>query len=237
MASDNDNLKSTNKILVVALIIAAFFLGTLTNKVATSEKNVLPATAPSPQAQQPSAPAPATEIAPVTDKDHIRGNKNAKLTLVEYSDFECPYCKSFHPTMQEALGTYGDDVRWVYRHYPITSIHSSAQKAAEASECVTELGGEDKFWEYVDKIFASPDAVTIPSLSPFAVEVGINQAQFQSCLDSGKYAEKVTENLSKHQFGTPATFIIDSKGNTSDNLGGAIPFAQLKQAIDKVLAK
>lgn len=238
MASEIDNLKSSNKILVVALIIAAFFLGSLTNKVATLEKGSSPSVAG--EATQIVSPttAPSQKPKDVTDNDHIRGNKNAKITLVEYSDLECPFCKTFHPTMQQAMDTYGDQVRWVYRHYPL-SFHANAQKEAEASECVAELGGDDKFWEFIDRIFerttGNGTGFALTALGPLAEEIGVNQAQFQSCLDIGKYAAKVTENLSKHQFGTPATFIIDSKGNTSENLGGAIPFAQLKQAIDTAL--
>lgn len=238
MASDIDNLKSTNKILIVVLIIAAFFLGSLTNKVATLEKGSSPSVAgESTQTVSPTS-APSQKPKDVTDNDHIRGNKNAKITLVEYSDLECPFCKTFHPTMQQAMDTYGDQVRWVYRHYPL-SFHANAQKEAEASECVAELGGDDKFWEFIDRIFerttGNGTGFALTALGPLAEEIGVNQAQFQSCLDIGKYAAKVTENLSKHQFGTPATFIIDSKGNTSENLGGAIPFAQLKQAIDTAL--
>lgn len=237
-STEIDKIKSTNKALIVTLIVASFFLGFLTNKVATLEKGSSPTVAPVGNTQQPAAAAPATEIAPVTDNDHIRGNKNAKITLVEYSDLECPFCKTFHPTMQQAMDTYGDQVRWLYRHYPL-SFHANAQKEAEASECVADLGGDDKFWEFIDRIFerttGNGTGFALTALGPLAEEIGVNQAQFQSCLDIGKYAAKVTENLSKHQFGTPATFIIDSKGNTSENLGGAIPFAQLKQAIDTAL--
>lgn len=84
------------------------------------------------------------------DSDHIKGNKDAKITIVEYSDMECPYCQRFHPTMQQVIADYGDKVNWVYRHFPLTSIHPNAMNLALSSECVAELEGNDKFWEFVD---------------------------------------------------------------------------------------
>src|SRR5690606_34807350 len=91
------------------------------------------------------ASANLENIAPVTADDHIRGNPNAPLMIVEYSDFDCPYCKSFHVTMQKIIEEYGPSgkVAWVYRHLPLTSLHPSAAYIAETSECVAELGGND----------------------------------------------------------------------------------------------
>ena len=249
MTSEVDKSKSTNRILIVALIIASFFLGSLTNKVSYLEKGktnldtktVLPKAAPN--KQQPAAETPSGKIKPVTDKDHIRGNKNAKLTLVEYSDLECPFCKRFHPTMQELLKAYGDKIRWVYRHFPL-SFHANAQKEAEASECVADLGGNDKFWEFTDKIFERTEAngtgFALDKLGPLASELGVNQAEFQTCLDSGKYEKLVKNQIEDVSTGgvsgTPATFVIDSKGN-SQIVVGAQPIEAFKTIIDQELSK
>lgn len=241
--SDVEKLKSTNKILIVALIIAAFFLGSLTNKVATLEKNGSP-TITTQSSKQAVAPitAPVTQKPKdITDKDHIRGNKNAKITMLEYSDLECPFCKSFHPTMQELLKTYGDKIRWVYRHFPL-SFHANAQKEAEASECIAELGGNDAFWKYVDTIFdkttSNGTGFALEKLGPLASELGVNQAQFQSCLDSGKYEKLVKDQIADGTGagvnGTPSTFIIDSKLN-SQIVVGAQPIESFKTLIDKDL--
>ena len=92
---------------------------------------------------------------PVTPADHILGNPNAEVFIVEYSDLECPFCKQFHKSMLEIMSEYGAEgkVAWVYRHFPLDQLHSKARKEAEATECATELGGNDAFWEYTNKIF------------------------------------------------------------------------------------
>jgi len=247
MASETDKIKSTNRILVVALIIAAFFLGSLTNKVSYLEKGKTAANTPQtvlPQAVPPDdspAQKAAGKIKPVTSSDHIRGNADAKLTLVEYSDFECPFCQRFHPVTQELLKTYGDKIRLVYRHFPL-AFHANAQKEAEASECIAELGGNDAFWKYVDTIFerttANGTGFALDKLGPLAAELGINQAEFQTCLDSNKYEKLVKDQIADGTTGgvsgTPSTFIINPKGETQ-LIVGAQPTEALKTAIDSSL--
>lgn len=94
-------------------------------------------------------------IPEVTKDDHATGAKKPKVYLVEYSDYQCPYCKKHHPTMKQVLQEYGDKVAWVYRHFPLDNLHPYARKLAEGAECAAELGGNDKFWEYTYKIFES----------------------------------------------------------------------------------
>lgn len=95
----------------------------------------------------------AAQIPPVSDQDHVRGNRGAKVLLIEYSDFECPFCSNFHATAQQIIDEYGDDVAWIYRHYPLDQLHPNARPAAIASECVTEIGGDEAFWKFADEAF------------------------------------------------------------------------------------
>jgi len=92
-------------------------------------------------------------VPPLRDSDHVRGKKDAKVLMIEYTDFECPFCQRFHPTTKQALTEYGDQVAHVIRHYPLRSIHPSAQKLAEGAECAAELGGNEAFWNYADAVF------------------------------------------------------------------------------------
>lgn len=96
-------------------------------------------------------------VKPVSEEDHIRGSSTAKVTVVEYSDFECPYCQQFHQTMKQILEAYEDDqVAWVFRHMPIQQLHPQAPRLARASECVADIGGEDAFWTFADELFSGP---------------------------------------------------------------------------------
>lgn len=232
--------------LIGALIIAAFLIGSLWTKVQYLEKNGSSTKATAgqavPQAALPNQTGqPSGKIKDVTSKDHIQGNKNAKITLVEYSDLECPFCKRFHPTMQDLMKTYGDKIRWVYRHFPL-SFHANAQKESEATECVAELGGDDAFWDYVDKMFekttSNGTGFALDQLGPLAAEVGVNQSAFQSCLDNGKYEKLVKDQIADGTTGgvsgTPSTFLIDRNGK-SQIIVGAQPIDAFKTEIDKLL--
>jgi len=187
----------------------------------------------------PAAPqqaAPSGPVKPFQTADHWRGAKNAKVTLIEYSDFECPFCKRHAPTMDQVLKDYPNDVRVVFRHYPL-SFHQNAQKQAEASECIAELGGNDAFWKFHDLIFerttANGTGFALTALAPLAKEIGVDSTKFQKCLDSGKYAAKILqeqqEGGSAGVEGTPATFVNGTL------VSGAVPYAQFKSMIDAAL--
>ncbi len=233
-------------IFVILLLSGSFFvIGSLYTKVQFLEKggSLLVANNPSQpnQAPQPQAPQAAAKKPVITNDDWYQGNKNARVTLVEYSDFECPFCKRFHPTMQQVMKEYGDKVKWVLRHYPL-SFHANAQKAAEASECVGKLAGNEAFWKFTDLYFerttAGGTGFALDKLSELGAEAGANKSAVQKCLDSGEMAQKVKDQMSKGTeegvSGTPGTIIIDAKGNTQ-LVPGALPFDQIKPMIDKAL--
>lgn len=232
---------NVNIILVGALVIAGFVVGSLWTKVQYLEKSgtALGAKQAAAGNNAPPAPQAAVKKPDVTDKDYYRGGKNAKVVLVEYSDYECPFCKSFHPTMQQVMKEYGDKIKWVYRHFPL-SFHANAQKEAEAAECAGKLGGNEAFWNYTDALFeqttSNGTGFALDKLVPLATEQGLNESEFKQCLDSGEMAQKVKDQMTKGGdegvTGTPGTIIIDAKGNTQ-LVPGALPFDQVKPMIEK----
>lgn len=179
------------------------------------------------------------DFRPVSADDHIRGSSDAKITILEYSDLECPFCKQFHATLQQALEEYPNDVRWVYRHFPLVQLHSKAPAEANAAECAGEQG---KFWEFIDIIFdvtPANDGLNLAQLPEYAGQAGVaNIAQFQDCVDSNMYAEKVDADVADAQAaggrGTPYSVIIGPNG-TSVPFSGAQPYASLKAAIDDLI--
>ncbi len=234
-------------ILLVATIGLAFTVGILWEKVRNLEgggtrvannqaPNVDPAAAP-PAAGKLSE-AEAAKIPAISEKDHIRGSRNAKVFFVEYSDLECPFCQQFHPTVKAAVESYGQDVAWVYRHYPLDMLHPKARPAAEASECVAEVGGADAFWQFVDKVFENQQA-NLVDISATAVSVGVNKARFDECVSSGRMAGVVDEQYQGGSTagitGTPGSFVINQKGEAW-LIPGAYPLESLKQTIDEALA-
>jgi len=230
------DLKNSSGLLVILLIVLAFFTGYLFFKVQSLQQGV-PAGTPQ-AAQEPQQELKLEDIPDVTEKDHIRGSAGADIVLVEYSDFECPFCQAFHPTMKQVLDEYGDRVAWVYRHLPLTNLHPKAQKSAEASECVAELGGNESFWSFADKIFEKMPDLELSGLAPLAEELGLNKTAVQDCIDSGKYKDQVKgqmdEAFGSGISGTPGTVIITKDGKR-DLISGALPFDQVKTQIDALL--
>lgn len=185
------------------------------------------------------AGAAVGDFRPVDETDHARGAVNARVTVIEYSDLECPFCKRFHPTMQQLVREYPEDVRWVYRHFPLAQLHSQASKEAEATECAGEQG---KFWELLDKILEvtpSNNGLDLTTLPDLAAQAGVaNIPQFQTCLETGKYADRVAEDLADAEAaggqGTPYSVVIGPAGE-KEPLSGAQPYEAVKAAVEKYL--
>ncbi|MDD5054982.1 MAG: DsbA family protein [Candidatus Peribacteraceae bacterium] len=228
-------------------IIVGFGLANLVNVRIPSNTGTPPPVPPS--AAAPAAPRPpaepqvAQEVPPVDpEKDHIRGNPNAQVAVIEYSDFECPFCKRVHPTYQQIMKEYGDKVMWVYRHYPL-GFHQNAQKEAEATECANELGGNDAFWKFTDgiveKTTSNGTGFPLDQLPVLAKEIGLSETKFKSCLDSGKYAQHVKDDMDGGSkagvSGTPGNIILNVKTQKNTIISGAQPFANFKSAIDALL--
>lgn len=182
-------------------------------------------------------------LAPITADDHLLGNPNAKIVIVEFSDTECPFCKEFHNTMHNIIDEYGRDgrVAWVYRHFPIPQLHSKAPKQAEATECAAELGGNTGFWSYIDRLFEitpSNNGLDMALLPTIAEEVGLDRTNFENCLNSGKYTEAIAAEFNAAveagATGTPySVMIIDGE---LIPIPGAQSYATLRSAIESALA-
>jgi protein-disulfide isomerase len=169
-------------------------------------------------------------ISPVKGSDHILGNFNAPVTLLVYTDFQTPFYVRHYETLKQLMEHYGDKVRIVFRHYPLTSIHPNAQKAAEASVCAEEQG---KFWEYHDILLKSQDANGVADLKKYASQLNLNQKTFDACLDSGVYSSRVAKNAREAEAyginGIPSTFV------NGKFFAGAYPYDTFKIEIDNLL--
>jgi protein-disulfide isomerase len=158
-----------------------------------------------------------------------KGPETAPIQLIEFSDFQCPYCESAFPTVNQVLNTYGDRIHFVYRHYPLV-IHPRARPAAEASQCAAEQG---KFWPFHDKLFGDQSKLADEDFKRDAAQLGLNTAQFNACVDSRKYQGEIDNDIHAGDeagvSGTPAFFI------NGRMLSGAQPFEAFKSIIDEEL--
>jgi protein-disulfide isomerase len=177
-------------------------------------------------------------IQPVSSSDHIRGNADAPVKIVEFSDFECPFCDRFHPTLQEVMQDYDGQVAWVYRHFPLDSIHSNARPAAEASECVAALGGNDAFWTFADSLFANQTTGGFTRMGELAAQAGVSRTAFDACVLSNQYAQNVSDDLADATAsggrGTPHSVVIAPNGKTYA-ISGAQPYSAVAAIIDLAL--
>lgn len=178
-------------------------------------------------------------VRPVDENDHVRGPENAPVTIVEYSDLECPFCAAIHPSLQQALTDYEGNVRWVYRHFPLTNIHPEALPAAVASECVADLAGNDAFWEFADTIFTRQGEMGSALYAELAGSLGIDADAFAQCLQDSSITDRVARDLEEAQAaggtGTPYTVVMSADG-TAVPFSGALPYTQIQPIIEQALA-
>jgi len=214
-------------LLPASILIAAIFVsGALVYNAGKKNPDTTAGNNPTQQDQNNGS---VENMRPVTSDDHIRGDSNAPIKIVEYSDLECPFCKVFHLTLQQMLQQYGNKVAWVYRHAPLDQLHSKARKEAEAVECAGDVGGKEKFWTYMDRLIEitpSNNGLDPNKLPEIASYVGIDKTKFQSCLSSGKYADKIQKDLDNATIsgfrGTPFSIIVVND-KPKGSLPGALP--------------
>ena len=239
--TEQSTIQTKNNLTVpVAIVIAGALIA---GAVYWSARGDSVAVAPQPQ-EEAGNTAGLENMNPIEDSDHIRGNPNALVKIVEYSDMECPFCKRFHSTMQQVMDEYGKNgkVAWVYRHFPLDSIHSQARTEAVASECANELGGSDAFWKYADRFFEltpSNNQTNIATVLPqIAREIGLDETKFNSCLASKKYDKHIQDDLDNATAtggnGTPWSIVVTASGKKYP-LSGAQPYEAVKQLIELAL--
>lgn len=238
--------KQNNLAVPVAIVIAGALIAGAVYWSARNQQTTNSITSPAETQQEEVRLSKALEnMNPIDDSDHIRGNTNAPVKIVEYSDMECPFCKRFHFTMQQVMDEYGKGgkVAWVYRHFPLDQPHPvKARAEAVASECANELGGNDAFWKFIDRFFEltpSNNQTDVQTVLPqIAREIGLNESQFATCLTSGKYDKHIQDDLDNATAtggnGTPWSIIVTAGGKKYP-LSGAQPFAAIKQLIELAL--
>ena len=232
--------------------MAAFFLGSLWTEVKYLKKtNGQQAIGVAPTQQVPSQPDPTDNGAPVkvsVDDDPVLGDKKAKVTLIEFSDYECPFCKKyFTETFPQIKKDYIDTgkIKMVFRDLPL-GFHQNAPKEAEAAECARKQGGNTAYFKFHDQIFTKTTSngtgLALDQLPIIAKELGLNVNKFQQCLDSDEFKGEVDKDLADAgkvgASGTPTFFI----GKSTDNgeidgikIVGAQPYSAFKTIIDELL--
>ncbi len=217
----NEEMKSgegrKSYLLPVSILVAALIVGGAV--VYTAGKGSNPNSNSGTDASRTASADVLTKVRPVSGSDHIYGDPNAPVKLIEFSDLECPFCKQFHVTLRQLSADYAGKFAWVFRNYPIPQLHPKAPHEAQAAECAAKLGGNDKYWQYVDKIFEitpSNNGLDPAELPKIAQEVGLPVSDFNSCLSSS-YGQDIVQADEKDgtnagAIGTPYSIVIDANG-------------------------
>ncbi len=182
-------------------------------------------------ADSPSTPAQRYDI-PIEDDDPVLGSETAAVTIIEFSDYECPYCQRYHDqTFDQILATYGDQIRYVYKDLPLTSIHPNAVPAANAAHCAHE---QNAFWDFHDLLFSLQRGLNDTAYVAYADQLGLDMPSFEECLNEGRYVNIVMKDTAvltaiNAPLSTPTFFI------NGQYLAGAQPFSVFAQLIDAEL--
>ncbi len=234
-SQDNARKFNTQQIISAIIVIGFFIVGAILLKGSTPP-NIAEGSPADNSNQLAKLP-----VRPVDASEHILGNPEAEVFIVEYSDTECPYCKVFHGTVHNIISDESEKVAWVYRHYPIPQLHPKATHEAVATECAWEQGGNEAFWQYTDQVYIrtnSNNSLEVSELPKIAGDLGLNVAQFNACLSSEKYADKVQADIDNGEKlgirGTPTSFIVKN-GKVVDIIEGAQPEEVVSQKIQQAL--
>lgn len=212
------------------IAIAVFFTGsresTPSTQIVTPEQQVTTATGPR----------------PVDESDYVRGNPNAPILMIEYSDYDCPFCKQFHETMVQIMEEFGIEGRvgWVYRQFPLPQLHPNAPRISEAALCVGDIGGQSAFWQFSDLIFEQREAnepTNMVRLPEYAERAGVERGAYDACMSSGRMKATVEASM-EDAFnigarGTPYTILV--AGNQQAVINGAQSYTTVRGIVSNLL--
>ncbi len=172
------------------------------------------------------------------DDDHIRGSKNAKVIIFEFSDYECPFCEKIHPELQKAVDEYNGKVAWVFKYFPLSS-HPHAEEKAAVGECVAQLAGENSFWKFTDDVFDGGTDLSVDDVKKRAEKYNLTGGKLEDCIADADIKEKVQLDKQLGQqhgvSGTPGNILLNTDTGETTLIPGALPYESLKTIIDKML--
>ena len=237
-----DNLSIPLAVIFTGILIAGAILISPSNPTPALVVDAIPSRG---QVGPDMGPDIPTEILALKSDDHVLGNQNAEVLIIEYSDTECPFCKQYQQTLLQIMQNLGStgNVAWVYRHFPIAQLHPRAAHEAEALECANEQGGNTAFWKFTDKIYAltpSNNGLDPTQLPVIAADTGLNVNAFNTCLSSGKFAARIKRDLKDAiqmgGRGTPFTILWNKTSGKQIPIDGAYPYNNIKALLGLVIA-
>ncbi|PIT90898.1 hypothetical protein COU17_02995 [Candidatus Kaiserbacteria bacterium CG10_big_fil_rev_8_21_14_0_10_49_17] len=179
--------------------------------------------------------ASAENVRPLNDDDHVFGNPDAQVSIIEFSDFECPFCQVIHSTLKQIVSESNGEVNWVYRHFPLTSLHAGALPGSVVSECVARFAGNDAFWSFADTLFANQDKFSPAFFEQTARSLGLTEQQYTACTESNATVALVQEDFEEAVTaggqGTPFVVVMNKDGETFP-FSGALPYEQVKAIVE-----
>ena len=229
--------KKGNISVAVAVVVAGLIIA---GAVMFTNKSNAPTVGPTGQN------APAVDVVKnvrsVDESDWVYGNADAEITIVEYSDTECPFCTRLQPILKQVIDESDGKVNWVYRHFPLVQLHPIAPTVAHSTECVGGIGGNDTFWDFLHKVYAESGAnegTDLSKLEVYATEFGIDAEAYNQCMEESRHQEKIQNDFRNavESGGTGTPYSIMIKGDTKVPIEGALPIEQWKTAIDALLAE
>jgi protein-disulfide isomerase len=237
MENNKNNLTGIISLIVILVVVVggSLYLSSKYN-IENPEQNNQP---------ENKLPIEKSKIRPISENDHILGNPDAEIIIVEYSDIECPYCKPYHNNLKQIMEEFGKTgtVAHVFRQLPIGQLHQNAWLEAQATECAGKIGGNEKFWDYLNIIFErteSNDGLALAALPEIAEEIGINVERFEICLKNNETNDLIQEDfdeaniLLNGKIGTPFTVFLTKDGRQTPIMG-MHGVADLKMIINSLL--